>query len=119
MLAESHYASAIPAKKVLDKKIKDLSGNTIGEVEDIVLDRLSNNIMFVVVGLGGLLGLGKKYHPLPWSLLTYDESDGNYIVNLSRNQLQAAPAYSIDELSEEEGEKYRVKAFEFYMNARY
>ncbi len=111
--------AAIPVKKVLDKKIKDLSGDTIGEVEDIVLDKFSNNIMFAVVGFGGFLGIGEKYHPIPWSLLSYDDSDGNYIINVSRDQLQAAPAYSIDELTEEDGEKYRLKAFEFYKNARY
>ena len=119
MPTASAHTAAISTKKVLDKKIKDLTGSTIGEIEDIVLDKLSNNIMFAVVGFGGFLGIGEKYHPLPWSLLNYDESDGNYIVNLSRDQLQAAPAYSIDELTEEDGEKYRVKAFEFYQNARY
>ena len=112
-------SAAIPVKKVLDKKIKDLSGNTIGEVEDIVLDKFSSNIMFAVVGFGGFLGIGEKYHPLPWSMLNYDDSDGNYIVNLSRDQLQSAPAYSIDELTTGDGEAYRAKAFEFYHNARY
>ena len=115
----SGETSAINAKNVIDKKIKDTSGKTIGEVEDIVLDKLSNNIMFAVVGFGGFLGIGEKYHPLPWSLLSYDSNDGNYIVNLSREQLQAAPSYSIEDLTEEDGEKYRVTAFEFYKNARY
>lgn len=117
MPTASGHTAAICAKTVIDTKVKDASGNTIGEVEDIVLDKLSNNIMFAVVGFGGFLGIGEKYHPLPWSMLTYDKSDGNYIVNLSRDQLQRAPAYSIEELTKEDGEQYRVSAIKYYKDA--
>jgi sporulation protein YlmC with PRC-barrel domain len=119
MPTASGHTSAISAKRVLDKKIKDLTGERIGVVEDLILDKLSNNIMFAVVSFGGMLGMGEKYFPLPWSLLTYDVSDGNYIVNVSRDQLEKAPAYTVEELTEDDGEKYRVKAFEFYNEARY
>ena len=46
-------------------ELKDL--DKIGKVEDIMLDKTSNNIMFAVVGFGGVLGMGEKYHPLPWA----------------------------------------------------
>jgi len=119
MPTASGHTSAISARRVLDKKVKDLSGNKIGVVEDLILDKLSNNIMFAAVSFGGLLGIGEKYFPLPWSLLTYDVSDDSYIVNVSRNLLETAPAYTVKELTEDDGEKYRVQAFEFYNNARY
>jgi hypothetical protein len=41
--------------------------------------------------------MGSSYHPLPWEQLTYDRSKGGYIVNLNREQLQGAPAYSDSE----------------------
>lgn len=119
MPTASGHTSAISAKRILDKKIKDLSGNKIGVVEDLVLDKMSNNIMFVAVSFGGLLGIGERYFPLPWSMLTYDVNDDNYIVNISRDDLQAAPAYTVKELTEADGEKYRMEAFKFYKSARY
>ena len=39
----------------------------------VVLDKTSSKIMFAAVGFSGFLGLGEKYHPLPWALLNYDK----------------------------------------------
>jgi hypothetical protein len=49
------------------------------------------------MSFGGFLGIGEKYHPLPWSALTYDTGQGGYVVNLSREQLEGAPVYADDE----------------------
>jgi hypothetical protein len=45
------------------------------------------------MSFGGFLGIGEKYHPLPWATLTYDPQRGGYVVDLDREQLEGAPAY--------------------------
>src|SRR5579871_6999539 len=82
MPTTSGHTSAIRAKKVLGTKVTDTSGNKIGTIEDVVLDKQSNSILFAVVGFGGFLGMAEKYHPLPWASLEYDESQRAYVVNL-------------------------------------
>lgn len=119
MTTASGHTEAIRAKKVIDTDVKDRQGNTIGEVEDIVLDKLSSNIMFAVVSFGGFLGIGEKYHPIPWELLDYDPSEGAYTINVTKEQLQAAPADSIDALTRDAGIAYRDRAFDYYQTPRY
>jgi len=43
--------------------------------------------------------MGEKYHPVPWAALDYQESEGAYVINLSKEQLKAAPADSLEELT--------------------
>ena len=119
MTTVSGHTSAIRAKKVIGTSVKDTSGATIGRVEDIVLDKLSNNIMFAIVGFGGFLGMGEKFHPLPWSTLDYDETEGGYVVNLTRQQLEAAPAYSMEELTRGDGTQFRDRVYDYYKATRY
>jgi sporulation protein YlmC with PRC-barrel domain len=119
MTTVSGHTEAIRAKKVIDTTVKDLQGNRIGEVKDIVLDKLSNNIMFAVVSFGGFLGIGEKYHPIPWALLDYDENDGAYVVDLTKEQLEAAPADDIQELLRDSGSAYRDLAYDYYKQPRY
>jgi sporulation protein YlmC with PRC-barrel domain len=112
-------SDAIRAKTVIGTSIKDATGEKIGQVEDIVLDKLSNNIVFAIVGFGGFLGMGEKYHPIPWSSLKYDESEGGYIVNFSKEQLKAAPADSIDALVANNAMAYRDRSYDYYKAPRY
>jgi sporulation protein YlmC with PRC-barrel domain len=114
MATQTGHTSAIRAKKVIGTNVKDTTGQTLGEVEDIVLDKQTNQIMFAIVGFGGFLGMGEKYHPVPWSTLDYDADEGSYVVNLSKDQLKAAPADSLEELTRNDGLAYRDRAYAYY-----
>lgn len=51
--------------------------------------------------------------------MKYEESAGSYVVNLTKEQLQAAPADSISELTKNDGIAYRDRAFDYYRSPRY
>jgi len=113
------HTSAIRAKNVLGTSVRDPSGSKIGEVEDVILDKQSNSILFAVVSFGGFLGMGEKYHPIPWAALDYDEREGAYVVSYTKDQLQAAPVGSIDELTRDDGLQFRNRTYDYYKVPRY
>jgi len=114
MPTQTGHTTAIRAKKVIGTNVKDGKGEKLGEVEDIVLDKQSNQIMFAIVGFGGVLGMGEKYHPVPWSTLDYDKDADSYVVNLTKEQLKAAPADSMEELTKNDGLGFRDKTYAYY-----
>ena len=115
MTTASGHSEVIRAKKVLGTTVKNTAGEKIGTVEDIVLDKLSNNIVYAVVGFGGFLGMNEKFHPVPWSALDYDEVENSYVVPFTKEQLQAAPSDSIDKLTRADGAaSYATRANEYY-----
>jgi sporulation protein YlmC with PRC-barrel domain len=114
MPTASGHTSAIRARKVIGTTVTDPTGKKIGEVEDLVLDKQSNSILFAVVGFGGFLGMHEKYHPVPWSALDYDPKAGSYVVDYTEEQLKAAPAGTIEELTKDDGMAYRDRVFEYY-----
>src|ERR1700741_800842 len=107
------HTSAIRAKKGIGTSVTNNAGDKIGKVEDVVLDKQSNNIMFAVGGFGGFLGMNEKFHPLPWSTLDYQKGKDGYVVNLSKEQLKAAPADGIDQLTSNDGEGLRDKVYDY------
>ena len=119
MATATGHTSAIRAKRVIGTNVTDPAGQKIGQVEDVVLDKQSNSIMFAVVGFGGFLGMAEKYHPIPWSSLDYDETRNAYVVEYTKDQLKAAPAGSIDELTKSDGISYRDRAYDYYKETRY
>ena len=116
MTTTSGHTSAILASKVKGTPVYNGAGEKIGTVEDIVLDKLSNQIMFAALGFGGFAGLGEKYYPVPWSMLDYSEDKGGYIVPLDKDRIQNAPAYDLKDLTKHDGSigSIREKSYSYY-----
>lgn len=114
MTTAQGHTQAIRAKKVIGTDVKDSTGDKIGKIEDVVLDKLSDNIMFAVVGFGGVAGMGEKFHPIPWSILNYEKDEDAYVVNMTKDQLKQAPADTIEQLTSSDGEAYRDRSYSYY-----
>ena len=112
------HTRAILASKVNGTAVYNSDGDKIGHIEDVVLDKLSNNIMFAVIGFGGVLGVGEKYHPVPWSVLDYNPEKGGYLVRMSKEELQNSPAYDVDDLIEDDG-TVRAETYTYYNAQQY
>jgi sporulation protein YlmC with PRC-barrel domain len=116
MTTNTGHTSAILASKVKGTAVYNPGGDRIGTVEDIVLDKTSNQIMFAALGFGGVLGLGEKYYPVPWSMLDYDEDKGGYVVPLDKDNLKNAPAYDLKDLTKHDGSigGIRQTSYDYY-----
>jgi sporulation protein YlmC with PRC-barrel domain len=116
MTTASGHTSAILASKVKGTNIYNLAGDKIGHVEDVVLDKQSDSIMFAALGFGGVLGMGEKFFPVPWSMLDYSPDKGGYVVPLSKDVLERAPTYRLEDLTKNDGEfsQIRAKSYDYY-----
>jgi sporulation protein YlmC with PRC-barrel domain len=83
----------IAATKVNGTAVYNGSGERLGSVHDLLLDKVSGRADYAILSFGGFLGIGDRYHPLPWSQLRYDTCLGGYVVGLDRGQLEGAPHY--------------------------
>jgi sporulation protein YlmC with PRC-barrel domain len=116
MTTSSGHTSAILASKVKGTAVYNNSGDKIGTVEDIVLDKKSNQIMFAALGFGGVFGIGEKYYPVPWSMLNYNEDKGGYVVPLNKDNIDKAPAYDLKDLTKHDGSLGDVRSttYDYY-----
>lgn len=92
----------ISAAKVQGTAVYDTGGGRLGHVEDVILHKTSGHVAFAVLSFGGVLGIGERFTPLPWSVLTYDPDRGGYVVPLAKERLRESPSYNRDELTNED-----------------
>jgi len=82
---------------VLKASVRNAANETIGEVEDVYVDK-DGKIQTVVVSVGGFLGIGKKDVAVKWSDLQ-TRRDGNKLVLLSsftKDSLKSMPDYTYE-----------------------
>src|SRR5436309_14773654 len=64
--------------------------NKIGEIDHLIIDKLSGRVAYAVMSFGGFLGLGHSHYPVPWGALKYDTKLNGYVTGITEKQLQDA-----------------------------
>jgi sporulation protein YlmC with PRC-barrel domain len=86
----------VSSEDVEGTEVYDGQGKHIGEVDHLMIDKLSGRVAYAVISFGGFLGMGEGHHPVPWNALKYDTSLGGFRTSITEQQLRDAPEFSDD-----------------------
>jgi hypothetical protein len=76
------------------------SGNQVGTIKRLLIEKVSGRVIYVDVTFGGFLGLGAHHHTIPWDKLTYDTRLHGYRTDITEEQVRGAPTFDrADEMS--------------------
>jgi len=98
----------ISSSKVAGTGVYNASGDKLGSIDDLVIDKLSGQVRYAALEFGGFLGVGTDRYPIPWKMLKYDTRLEGYVVPLRKEQLEKAPRYaqsSMPEYTDDYGRK--------------
>ncbi len=91
---EGQRIDAFMAEKIIGSKVINLKGETLGKVENLVVDIDTGRILYAVLDSDGFLDIGGKLFPVPWKSLGALPSEGIFFLNQSKEQMEKAPSFS-------------------------
>ena len=87
----------IASNKVEGTVVYGRGGDRLGTIYNFMVDKYSGQVEYAVMSYGGFLGLGQRYYPLPWRILSYDTREGGYRIDMSHRDLERAPSFGRDD----------------------
>lgn len=88
----------ISSERVKGTAVYDSSEEKIGTIDELMLSKTEGKVAYAVMSFGGFLGIGEKFHPLPWDSLDYDTTLGGYRVGMAGETFREAPSYSREDI---------------------
>jgi sporulation protein YlmC with PRC-barrel domain len=79
--------------KIIGANVRDSKNQKIGVIKDLVLDSARGEIAYVVVSFGGVTGMGRKVHPIPWRALQASDDGTYYILHADKETISLAPGF--------------------------
>ncbi|MBA2709601.1 MAG: PRC-barrel domain-containing protein [Tatlockia sp.] len=79
---------------VIGKNVQSTDREDLGRVEEIVIDKVSGQVRYVVITLGGFLGFGEDYFAFPWKSISYDADEEGFILNVEKDKLKKEYGFS-------------------------
>jgi sporulation protein YlmC with PRC-barrel domain len=76
--------------------VVDRNGESLGEIKEIMVDVPTGRVAYAVLSFGGFLGIADKLFAVPWSALTLDSENRQFILDVDRDRLKDAPGFDKD-----------------------
>jgi sporulation protein YlmC with PRC-barrel domain len=90
---EKKFRRVLSASTLEGDSVRNLMGEDLGKVEEIMIDIPSGRVAYAVLTFGGVLGIGKKLFAVPWSALRIDEDEKCFVMDVDKRTLEAAPGF--------------------------
>jgi sporulation protein YlmC with PRC-barrel domain len=109
----SNYSFSEATEDIRGAKLYGVGDEKLGKIDDVIFDHSTGNIHYVVVDTGGWLSTKKFIVPAN-RLRASDKHEGDFTVDLTKEQIESFPPYNEKDLASEnkwadyEGE-YRAK----------
>jgi len=94
-------------------------GDNLGDVKEVVIDPRSGRVAYAVVSFGGFLGMGEKLFAIPFSAFAYNAVKNEYVLDVSKERLKAAPGFDADHWPSMSDEKWNRDVYKYYQRSPY
>ncbi len=87
------YEGLVAASDVTGAKVKNLQGEEIGDIDELLIDPNSDQVRYAVLSVGGFLGIGDTKVAVPFGALQVKKEGDTtkYTLDASKERLEKAP----------------------------
>jgi len=113
----STTASYVQTSKIVGVKVKDSSGQEVGVVKDVVLDRNTGCMAYTVLSTGGTgtrVTGGAKTVAVPWTVYTTTSDPSVMTVRVERDRVYNAPAFDYARIDEYSNSGWINNVYSYY-----
>lgn len=84
------------ARTLTGDDVVNRRNETLGEIQDIMIDVPTGRVAYAVLSFGSVLGMGGKLFAIPWGALTLDADRECFVLDIDKERLQNAPGFDED-----------------------
>jgi hypothetical protein len=86
LLCQSNKADAMA--------VKTRDGDKLGSIHAFMINKRTGQSVYAILTIGGFLGMGKAYYPIPFRLLAFEPTTDSYVVTIDRRVLEGGPSWA-------------------------
>lgn len=102
------------ASQLTGMTVKNQHGETLGEIEDVIIALQDGHIAYVVLDFGGWFDIGGKHVAAPWGAFKVNPESQNVTLNMDKEKLRQAPSFERTYVPEAVERAWLVNVYNFY-----
>jgi hypothetical protein len=77
------------ADALIGSDLHNRTGDKVGTIEDFIVERGSGRLVFAIVEIGGVLGIGGNEFAIPYERLSWSDTDNRFVTEMTKEEAEA------------------------------
>lgn len=105
----------LSSSTLVGSDVKNLRGEELGSVKDIMIDTQTGKVSYLVVAFGGFMGIGDKYFAVPMEAISIDPGNSKLIIlDVNKDKLENAPGFNKDSWPNHPQKEFIDEVYHFF-----
>lgn len=115
---EELSASFVNVDNITGTEVRNAEDEQLGTIDDVILDPESGGVRYVVLSVGGVLGIGSDYVAVPWKALKATPGLNTFVLNVSEQVIEEAPQVDPDRFADPQTAAQKRDRVDQYWNEK-
>jgi len=108
------HPNVLSASTIIGDSIVNPAGESLGKIEELMLDLEKGRVAYAVLSFGGFLGMGEKLFAIPFEALKLDASREHFTLDIDKEKLKKAPGFDKNNPPEAADRTWGAEVYKFY-----
>lgn len=108
------YTHSLSASSINGTDVVNPQGESLGHIEDMMIDLSTGRTLYVVLSFGGILGIGNKLFAVPFESFTVDQDKEQFVLNMDKDRLKDAPGFDKDNWPVTSNRDFQTEVYTYY-----
>ena len=108
------HPNVISATAVIGDKVVNPTGESLGKIEELMLDLEKGRVAYAVLSFGGVMGLGEKLFAIPFEALKLDATREHFTLDVDKDKMRNAPGFDKKNPPQASDRTWGAEVYKFY-----
>jgi len=106
--------NVLSATAILGDGVTNRAGESLGKIEELMLDLEKGRVAYAVLSFGGILGMGAKLFAVPFEALKLDANRHHFMLDVEKDKLKNAPGFDKGNYPKVADRAWGAQIFKYY-----
>jgi sporulation protein YlmC with PRC-barrel domain len=108
------HPNVLSATTLIGDSVVNPAGESLGKIEDLMLDLEKGRVAYAVLSFGGILGMGEKLFAIPFEALKLDARREHFTLDVAKDKLKNAPGFDKNNPPKAADRTWGAEVYKFY-----
>ena len=106
--------NTLSATTLIGDPVVNRNGESLGKIEDLMIEPERSRVSYAVLSFGGFLGTGNKLFAVPLQAMRLSREEKRFVLDVDKERLKNAPGFDKDQWPDFADPAYNTKLYSYY-----